>query len=470
MSNCFSYQELEKSGRTVGGVSCAEVFQRMRSEGVEICGLGVANLPLLSLLPSLGIRIRTVRDKHPTEAAVTATRAVGARLLTGEGYLSEPLTGVILRTPSLRPDDPALLAARSRGALVLTEVALTLALTPATVFAVTGSDGKTTTAMMTAKILEASGIRTFIGGNIGTPLLSQLTEMRPGDAAVFELSSFQLSDLDPPRGRVAITNITENHLDWHTDMGEYIAAKARILGEGPAVLSGDCPETCALRRPGDLLFSLGDPPAEGAVFTLRDGTVLREEEPLFRADSLRLVGRHHLANAMTAAALTGGTAPREAIASALAAFRGAPHRTEYLGVFRGVTCYDSSIDTTPSRTATTLAAFRERPAVILGGRDKNLSPLPLADALLRYAKAAVVMGECKEKFTEAVRSRDLSGRFPLCQAADLAEAVRLGLRLAGEGGILLLSPAATAFDSFSDYRDRGRAFAAILREEENKGV
>ena len=470
MSNCFSYQELEKNRRTVGGTPVAEVLRRMRTEGVEICGLGVANLPLLTLLPSLGIQIRTVRDRYLSESGVAAALSVGARPLSGDGYLAEPLCGVVLRTPSLRPDDPALVSARARGALVTTEVALSLALTPADVFAVTGSDGKTTTAMMTAKILETAGVRTFLGGNIGTPLLARVAEMRRGDAAVFELSSFQLSDLDPPKGRVAITNITENHLDWHTDMAEYVATKARILGPSSAVLSGDCPMTAALRRPRDLLVSLADPPASGAAFTLRHGTVYAEEEPLFRADCLPLVGRHHLANAMTAAALTHGAASPDAVATALRDFRGAPHRTEYLGVFRGVRCYDSSIDTTPSRTAATLSAFPRPPVVILGGRDKNLSFLPLADALLRYASAAVVMGECKVKITEALGMRDPHGRFPIREASDLAEAVHLGLCLAGEGGTLVLSPAATAFDAFRDYRDRGRAFAAILREEENKGV
>lgn len=475
MSNCFSPQELEKNRRRIGGLPIAAVLEKMQREGVELLGIGAANRPLLTALAPLGIKVRAVRDRHtPSPEVVRAIRTVGAEAHFGEGYLAGRLSGVLLRTPSLRPDHPALASARAHGALVLSEVALVLALTPADIYAVTGSDGKTTTAMMTAAILEASGRRVFLGGNIGTPLFASLGEMRAGDAAVLELSSFQLADLDPPCGRVAITGLTENHLDWHTDMREYAAAKARILGDGCAVLPYGVPFLSALAEGRDsILFSVAPPPTDRPAVFLREGNavLVREgrERVLFPTSCLSVTGEHNLKNALTAAALCEAAASREEITAALRGFRPAPHRAEYIGSVRGVGCYDASIDTTPARTLTTLRGF-DRPVVILGGRGKNLSFAPLAEALGELASAAVLCGECAAEIAEALHRAKPRPPFRYAVARDLREAVHTALGMAGEGGTLLLSPAATSFDAFSDYRARGRAFAAILKEVETEGV
>lgn len=437
---------------------------------MDICGLGIANRPLLSFLPRLGIRILSVRDRQePSRDTVSKIRALGARAVFGDGYLRELSAPLILRTPSLRPDHPELLFATARGATVLSEVALFLALTPGRIFAVTGSDGKTTTAMMTAALLEAGGYRTLLGGNIGRPLLPELLSMRAEDAAVLELSSFQLSDIDPPRGRVAITNITENHLDWHRSMQEYIAAKARILGGGPAVLSADCQATRALAEGRSAtLFTLGDTPPSESALCLRGGTVRLcrdgSDLPLFKETDLRLCGRYNLLNAMAATALTLDLVPSAVLAPALASFRGAPHRAEAIGTYLGVRCFDSSIDTTPARTAATLAAF-DRPVVLLGGRGKRVSLTPLARAVLSGAAAAVLFGESAEEMEAAIGSLDGDRRFPLYRERDFSSAVLLAHRIARDlGRNLLLSPAATSFDAFPDYAARGRAFLEILRE------
>ena len=433
-----------------------------------IAGLGVANLPLLTLLPKIGVRTLSVRDRTPPSAETAARlSALGAHTALSEGYLDSPMRGVVFRTPSLRPDHPALLRAKGEGAIVLTEAALALALAPADLFCVTGSDGKTTTAMMCAAMLEAAGRRVFLGGNIGTPLLSRVLEMRAQDAAVFELSSFQLMDADPPVGRCAVTNITENHLDWHKDMAEYTAAKARILGGGVAVLGVGCPPS--LYTGACIRVGLADPHTPSAVFSA-DGVVYARcdgvQRPLFSHSALCLPGRHNLENAMTAAALTLGAAEPRAMADALSRFRGAPHRLSYVGCFRGVRCYDSSIDTTPARTLTSLRAFSEPPVVILGGRDKNLSYDTLADALVTRARGVVLCGECAALIEAAILRADRSGRLPRKRVARLADAVAPAFSMAGHGGTVLLSPAATSFDEFENYGERGDFFAALCRKQE----
>ncbi len=167
---------------------------------------------------------------------------------------------------------------------------------------------------------------------------------------------------------------------------------------------------------------------------------------------------------MAAAALVLDLIPTGGIAPALSAFHGAPHRAEYVGTYLGVACFDSSIDTTPARTAATLSSFK-RPVVLLGGRGKNVSMEPLARAVLKNAAAAVLFGEAAEEMEAAIRALDTEGCLPLYMGGDFRSAVLLGHKKASELGCdLLLSPAATSFDSFPNYAARGRAFAEILSE------
>lgn len=468
MYTYYRIQELLKNAREIGGIPAPLVYRKMCREGVVLAGLGVANLPLIDFLPKIGVRTLSVRDRAvPGADTLARLSALSAHTAFGEGHLDLPMRGVIFRTPSIRPDHPALTAARQAGAIVLTEVALLLSLATADIFCITGSDGKTTTAMMSAAMLKAAGRRVYLGGNIGTPLTARVFDMCPTDALVLELSSFQLMDMSPPKGRCAITNITENHLDWHRDMAEYTAAKANILGGGRAVLGVGCPSS--LGKGDAIRVTHGDLGAAHAVFS--DGGAVYSQESgrctrLFSADALCIPGRHNLENAMTAAALTMDAAGPEAIEAALTRFAGAPHRTSYVGCFRGSACYDSSIDTTPARTATTLRAFPRPPVVILGGRDKNLSYDALADVLLSRARAVVLCGESAEKIKAALERADFGHTLPQRQAATLDEAVALAFSLAEGGAPILLSPAATSFDQFRNYSERGDAFAALCRMQQ----
>lgn len=469
MLNCHRLQELLKNAREIGGIPAPLIYRKMCREGVVLLGLGVANLPLIDFLPAIGVRTLSVRDRvAPGADTLARLSALSAHTAFSEGYLDPPMRGVILRSPGIRPDHPALVAAKRTGATVLTEVALLLSLTPAEIYCITGSDGKTTTAMMCAAMLTAAGRRVHLGGNIGTPLTAQVLEIRPTDALVLELSSFQLMDMSPPAGRCAITNITENHLDWHRDMAEYTAAKARILGGGRAVLGVGCPPS--LYAGEAVRVAHGDPGTPEAVFS--DGGYVYARQSgrlahLFGVDHLRVVGRHNLENAMTAAAMTLDAVEPSAMQAALSQFTGAPHRASYVGCFRGIRCYDASIDTTPARTMTTLSAFTEPPVVILGGRDKNLSYTALAAALCTQARAAVLCGECADKIMAALIAADPADTLQKRQLTSLAEAVDAAFSLAGRGGTVLFSPAATSFDQFRNYSERGDAFAALCRMQQS---
>lgn len=456
----------------------SEWFERMKRDGAAVLGLGTANLPLVEWLYARGIKKITVRDRRRLACPPkdTVLSAPGVTLKTGDGYLADLSEGVLFRTPSLHPDTKEIQEAVSRGAILTSESELFCKICPARLFAVTGSDGKTTTTMLTGDILRKAGIRVFVGGNIGTPLLSYADLIRKDDAAVTEFSSFQLQSFRPFPYRAAITNISENHLDWHRNMEEYTQAKEHIAGE-VTVLNAACRETAHLVKegsvilfsarmsPGEMKEAFGDVPL---IFT-EDGKVKADDgrvRDLFACSDLPLPGLYNLENAMCAAALTLRDVPPDAIREAIRTFRGAPHRTEYVGTFRSVACYDSSIDTTPARTAATLSAFGEqKPVVIVGGQGKNLSFAPLAETLYRHASAVVLTGECARAIhTELLSYGQKTGkRLTVCRTPLFEDAVRCGFRLAPPGGILLLSPACTSFDQFTDYTERGRVFASLCR-------
>lgn len=444
----------------------------MKSGGVSLCGAGLSNSALLSWLTAHGIENICVRDCRPRPAlgGPASVDLRGVRFLTGPDYLENLTESVLFRTPSLRPDAPQLLRAKAAGAIILSEAALFALLCPAPLYAVTGSDGKTTTAMLAGAMLRAAGRRCFVGENIGTPLLPYADIMQPDDAVVCEFSSFQLMDFFPHPARAAITNLSENHLDWHTDMREYAEAKSHIAG-AVTVLNANCPLTSSLSGKTDtLLFSSSAPPAAGdtpCIFPENGWVTADIGRPLrlFPISALSLPGRYNLENALCAAGLCLPDVPPEAMQEAVRTFRGAPHRMEYIGLFGGVRCYDSSIDTTPARTVAALSSFPGTPVVIVGGRGKNLSFAPLAEALVRYAGAAVVTGECAAEIYEALlRQKEKTGsELPLVRAPLFADAVRAAFRLAPPGGSILLSPAATSFDEFKDYAERGRTFASLCR-------
>ena len=362
----------------------------------------------------------------------------------------------------MRPDLPSIARAVAGGSVLTGEIEWVCARSPAPIYGVTGSDGKTTTATLAARLLRAMGYRVWLGGNIGTSLLPHLAEILPTDRVVLELSSFQLMTFSPRLAGAAVTNLTENHLDWHRDMAEYRLAKRRIL-ENAARRVQNARGAIAPELPS-LTFS---GTAENANYHLGEGYLMRGEERLAPLSSLYTGATYLAENMLCAAALTG--APAGAVTTVAADFRGVEHRCEYLGVFRGVHCYDSSIDTTPARTAATLSAFPGGVTVLAGGRNKNLSLAPLAAALRRHAASVVFFGEAGEEMRAALLtaedvggSRDTAGIPPSRYIRDFSAAVEAALAATPVGGTLVLSPAAASFDAFGSYRERAETYKRLL--------
>lgn len=447
-------------------------------------GLGISNLPLIDFLLERGAAV-SVRDQKGVDEAdprIAAWRARGVEFVTGDGYLDGIRADYVFRSPGIRPDLDGIQAAVRAGAVLTSEMELFFALCPAKIFAVTGSDGKTTTTTLTCKLLEAEaakagrGQRVFVGGNIGAPLLPRLADIRADDFAVVELSSFQLMTMPRAAWAAAITNISPNHLNWHTDMDEYTAAKYRVLGAGThrAVLNADNALSAGALVPTGaekIVFSLDKRPADmdGDVKIYEeDGFICMDGEKVLRIADIRIPGRFNVANYMCAVGMTRGFVSTETVTALAKAFGGVEHRNEFVREVRGVRYYNSSIDSSPSRTAAALSAYPKAPILICGGRDKHVPFDGLAETILTHAKALVLTGEAKEQILAAVKgAAHYRADFPIRVTDDFADAVRTARDLAEAGDIVLLSPACTSFDAFKNFEERGKTFKNIVNSFED---
>ena len=461
-----------------------------------ILGLGVSNLPLAVMLSKTPFASKCeIRDDKSGEELASRAAPLGGRIKIIGG--SDPCTGIlregdmsgtlIFRSPGIRPDRGELPECVRRGATLTSEMECFCASTAGRIFAVTGSDGKTTTTTLTHLLLSRSPVNSRrlcrVGGNIGTPLLDCAGDFGTDDCAVLELSSFQLMTMSGPADFAAITNITPNHLNWHTGMDEYIRAKYNVFGErtkrlvlnaknGPArdaaeLFTGHVSFFTAANTPDDTFESLTGGRPDSDLYYFDEGAIFRtdgksREKILDRRDIL-LPGTHNVENYMTAIALCGEYTDKDTILDVARTFPGVEHRLEFVREKDGVKYYNSSIDSTPSRTAAALSAVRGSTVVICGGRDKHLSFLPLADALFEHSSAVVLTGEAAGQIDDAIRERaasrsDGGASLRVVREPDFEEAVRKAAALASPGESVILSPACTSFDRFANFEERGRLF------------
>ena len=490
------------------------ILQALRGGSCAVLGYGVSNRPLVEWLIAHGAKSVTVRDKSPREAlekngSVARLEALGVSLICGDGYLEGLEADVIFRTPGIRPDLPEIQAAVERGGILTSEMELFLSLTEASVMAISGSDGKTTTTTLTSLILTEACKRrgygkVYLGGNIGTPLLSLVEDMTPDDFAVVELSSFQLMTMGRGAGvtRSAITNVTPNHLNWHTDMAEYVAAKAHLLeGEIPpaAVLNARDDHTrtigAGLARPVTWFTGAYDLPhgylpdvlnpergdvavyeREGKICTVTPAEGSVTETPVLDITRIRVPGRHNVENFMTAIGLTLPYATPADVAAVADAFTGVPHRLELVREIPreggAIRFYNSSIDSSPTRSLAALSAMEEMnrregrrpPTVICGGQDKHVPFDPLAEGLCAMAASVILTGEARDQILDALHACPAydPARLPVTVIPDYREAMKQACEQARDGDTVLLSPACTSFDAFKNFEERGEVFREIV--------
>ncbi len=449
------------------------------------------------------VTVSDIKSREELSKGIEALAGLPIRFVLG-GHPTEILEAdVVFVSPGVPLEIPILAEARKRGIPLSSETRLFAQLCLAPIVGITGSSGKTTTTALVGRMLEKAGYRTWVGGNIGQPLIGHLTDIRPEDKVVMELSSFQLEFFAPwPRecatrvgnlaqgpfafaGRgwsppiAAILNITPNHLDRHPTMEAYTEAKVNILRyQGPgdvAVLGYDNPITSnlksrisSLRSRPVLSFSLRTEVEQGA-FVQDEKVVLKSGEEKWQicaVAAIKLLGQHNVENVLAACAIAGAAgADPQSMGQVATTFTGVEHRLELVRTLRGVRYYNDSIATSPERTVAALRSFEEPIVLLAGGRDKHLPWEEMAQLTLRKVRHLVLFGEAVPIIERAIHNAQCAmrnARLAIHRCGTLEEAVEVAARNAQPGDVVLLAPGGTSFDAFRDFAERGERFRELV--------
>ncbi|HIW23198.1 MAG TPA: UDP-N-acetylmuramoyl-L-alanine--D-glutamate ligase [Candidatus Acutalibacter stercoravium] len=449
-----------------------QFYNSVRGKTVTFCGIGRSHMPLMEKFQQAGALV-SARDKRSLAELGEngkALQALGVTLILGEDYLQNLNEDIIFRTPGMRYHLPELEAARARGAAVTSEMEVFFQLCPCKIYAVTGSDGKTTTTSIIAELLKAQGKNVHLGGNIGKPLLPEIGSIQPEDCAVVELSSFQLISMRESPDVAVVTNLSPNHLDVHKDMQEYIDAKKNILlhqnafsrtvlNAGNAVTASFAPEV----RGDCWMFRRGGPVDRGVWC---DGeNIYVHGEKLMPISQIKIPGWHNVENYMAAIAAVWGDVEPETIRQVAAAFNGVEHRAEFVRELHGVKYYNDSIATSPTRVMSgTLSLFPQKILMIAGGYDKHIPFEPLGPVVCGKVKTLILMGATAQKIEDAVKAAEnyKEGAPEILRVENMEQAVAAAAAHAQPGDIVSLSPASAAFDLYPNFEVRGRHYKELV--------
>jgi len=471
---------------------------------VVIIGAARQGLALGRYLARKGARV-TLTDQRPSEQIPEAVAALSDLTIQWAlgGHPLSLLDDCDLLCPSggVSLDLPLVIEARKRGLPLSNDSQIFLDVAPCKVIGITGSAGKTTTTTLVGRMAEAavkdeSGrmkdkttdvlqpsflnlhpSRVFVGGNIGSPLVDVVDDMKPEDLAVMELSSFQLEIMTRSPQVAAILNITPNHLDRHGTMAAYTAAKARILAfqstDDVAVLGHEDPGAWSLmgQTRGQLLsFGMGPLPEQVSGTFYRDEMLYlldrQTEIPLMPKSLIGLRGEHNLQNVLAACAIAAAVGlPAEAMRAAVEGFTGVAHRLEFVRRWGGADWYNDSIATAPERAMAAIRSFDEPLVLLAGGRDKKLPWADFADLVHRRVDHLILFGEAVELIRQAVGESGTGERpYTITRCPCLKDAVQAANALVEPGDVVLLSPGGTSYDEFRDFEARGEAYRTWVRE------
>ena len=441
-------------------------LEQFKNKRIAVLGLGVSNRPLVKMLLQAGCTVtgcdRIAREK--ADAEVLELEALGCTLSLGDTYLDNVEADILFRTPGMHPGHPAIEALRSRGAMVTSEMEVFFEVCPCRIIAVTGSDGKTTTTTLISEMLKAEGYKVWLGGNIGTPLLPLVREMRETDMAVVELSSYQLMDMTRSHSRALVTNLAPNHLDVHKDMEEYVDAKKNIFRfqneNGLLVLNADNEITSGFTGNGRTVFFSRQ--GQGYV-DVRNGIICRGGEKVLNTSDILIPGVHNIENYMAAIAMVEGLVSDDTVRHVAKTFGGVEHRIELVRIKDGVRFYNDSIASSPSRTIAGLRSFDEKVILIAGGYDKHIPYDVLGPEICAHVKKLFLGGATGPQIRAAVEACE--GEKPeIVDCGNFGAAGRAAAAAAESGDVVLMSPASAAFDQFKNFMVRGEFYKKLVKE------
>ena len=455
-----------------------EFYNGLKGKKVTFIGAGVSHKTLIKMFTEYGAKVTLCDKKELSKFGDYGDelKKLGVNLSLGENYLDGLKNqDMILRTPGFEFYTKELQDRIKEGITVTSEMELFFSLCPCKIYAVTGSDGKTTTTTLISEMLKASGKNVHLGGNIGKALLPVAMDVKENDVAVVELSSFQLISMRQSPDVAVVTNVTPNHLDHHKDMQEYIDAKRNILlyqkPNSKAVLGyeneisrnmykdvkGEC-------RYFSRLSDLSDKKNSGYIDS--DGYLVVSGRRIVHQDEVALRGKHNLENLLAAFCAVDGRVSDDVMTKVAREFKGVEHRIEPVRTLKGVQWFNDSIATSPTRTIAGLNSFPQKICIIAGGYDKKIPYEPLAQPIIDHVKILVVMGQTGPKIEKVVREHpdfEKSG-IKILHAENMEQAVKLMYENTSAGDIVSFSPASASFDLYRNFEERGRHFKRLVRQ------
>ena len=454
-------------------------FETLKSKKIAFIGTGVSHTELIKKFCEKQIAV-TVCDKRSADKfqqVYDELHALGVNFILGENYLDN-LTDfdIVFRTPGMYFNHPALIKARQAGVIITSEMEVFFDLCPCKIYAVTGSDGKSTSTTLIAEILSASGKTVHKGGNIGKALLPIIEEIKETDIAVVELSSFQLISMRKSPDVALITNITPNHLDVHGTMQEYTESKINLIAHQNAfsktVLNLDnqgTKELASLVRGKLNWFTRREIPDRGA-FLREDGMLCYIENnqitPVVHKDDIKIAGMHNVENFLGVISALWNEVEIPAIVQVAKNFGGVEHRIEFVRKVNGVKYYNDSIATSPTRVLAGLRSFDQKIIVLAGGYDKKIPFEPMAETVCDRVKLLILMGATANKIETAVTSAKNYNpeNIRILHVNSMEEAVATAYQEAKSGDIVTLSPACASFDWYPNFEVRGQHFKRLIKE------
>ena len=450
-----------------------EFKYNVAGKNITVIGIGISNLPLIKYLVSLGANV-TACDRRSAEDLgenYTELEKLGVKFNLGDGYLNNLSGDMIFKTPGMRYDVPELLKAKENGSIVTSEMEVFFEVCPSHIIAVTGSDGKTTTTTLIHKMMTDAGYKTWLGGNIGNPLLTDTEKMKENDWVILELSSFQLHTMRKSPEIAVITNISPNHLDMHKDYKEYIDAKKNIMlyqNEGDTlIVNADNQVTADIGKSANGAVKYFS--RNGMADVYLDGNIIKRGiVEILNIKDIKIPGMHNVENYMAAIAAVSGLVSKDVIVNVAKTFGGVEHRIELVRTLDGVKYYNSSIDSSPNRTINTLRVFPNEVIMIAGGKDKGIPYDEIGPALAEHVKVLILIGATSDKIQEALDAeinKTGNGKdIEVIRATSYEDAVNTARSKAHDGDVVLLSPASTSFDMFRNFEERGNLFKKIVNE------
>lgn len=457
-----------------------EFKEKIKNKKVAIIGIGTSNIPAIQYLNQLGANI-SARDKNCDlfEKHKELGEFSNIEFVLGEHYLDGlEEFDYIIRSPGVQPFLKEIEKAVEKGVILTSEIELLINLAPCKIIGITGSAGKTTTTTLVKELLSSASYHVWLGGNIGIPLFSKLDEIQEKDIMVLELSSFQLMTMKQSPNIALVTNIYEDHLDYHRSKEEYIEAKTNIFSHQKkgdiCVLNLDDANTKMFLEQMEKKGIENNKRYFSTQTICKNGVYLKNnsiyinnhgtEEEIVSVSKIHLIGEKNYANICSAICCVSQLVPISCIRKTLKEFRGVEHRLEYVATKNGVKYYNDSISTTPGKAMAAFTSFSQKIILIAGGSDKNLDYTPIGDAIVHCAKEIILLGNTKEKIKHAIVSsfEYSKEKLGIHEVNNMEEAVALSTKLSHPNDIVVMSPASASFDLYANYKERGKHFKNLV--------